>query len=287
MVGPLDGTCGANSAVQINIPQGTDYGKLQFQSTMTDFPTGLTLGGLGNGWASANVVLNTGNDQPYFLLPFVDSTGSLGQGSPSDQILLIEFQPSALSGNTLALDPNATLFNLNDNTGGGYLQGGQQVTHTLNGWLSLFPALSTAQLQGVWIGVGLAGNSSGADSITVNSLTITPLPAALPLVISGLGGMGLLGWRRKRKAATPRWPDLTTGSDFGKTALEAVFLFVESASPPGTSTPGASPPQSRRPSPELARDHPAQDGDRRRMNVLVHAAIARTPMSTARQDKEI
>jgi hypothetical protein len=28
----------------------------------------------------------------------------------------------------------------------------------------------------------------------------TPLPAALPLFASGLGGLGLLGWRRKRKA---------------------------------------------------------------------------------------
>ena len=28
----------------------------------------------------------------------------------------------------------------------------------------------------------------------------TPLPAALPLFASGLGAMGLLGWRRKRKA---------------------------------------------------------------------------------------
>ena len=27
-----------------------------------------------------------------------------------------------------------------------------------------------------------------------------PLPAALPLLASGLGGLGLLGWRRKRKA---------------------------------------------------------------------------------------
>jgi hypothetical protein len=28
---------------------------------------------------------------------------------------------------------------------------------------------------------------------------ITPLPAALPLFASGLGALGLLGWRRKRK----------------------------------------------------------------------------------------
>jgi hypothetical protein len=29
----------------------------------------------------------------------------------------------------------------------------------------------------------------------------TPLPAALPLFATGLGGLGLLGWRRKRKNA--------------------------------------------------------------------------------------
>jgi hypothetical protein len=28
----------------------------------------------------------------------------------------------------------------------------------------------------------------------------TPVPAALPLFASGLGAMGLFGWRRKRKA---------------------------------------------------------------------------------------
>jgi hypothetical protein len=30
--------------------------------------------------------------------------------------------------------------------------------------------------------------------------TVTPLPAALPLFASGLGGLGFLGWRRKRRA---------------------------------------------------------------------------------------
>jgi hypothetical protein len=31
-------------------------------------------------------------------------------------------------------------------------------------------------------------------------LTIVPIPAALPLFATGIGGLGLLGWRRKRKA---------------------------------------------------------------------------------------
>jgi hypothetical protein len=37
-----------------------------------------------------------------------------------------------------------------------------------------------------------------ADSLS-GSIT-TPLPAALPLFATGIGGLGLLGWRRKRKA---------------------------------------------------------------------------------------
>jgi hypothetical protein len=33
------------------------------------------------------------------------------------------------------------------------------------------------------------------------SWSVTPLPAALPLFATGVGGLGLLGWRRKKKAA--------------------------------------------------------------------------------------
>jgi hypothetical protein len=51
---------------------------------------------------------------------------------------------------------------------------------------------------GVWCtGVGTTScNSDGGAA----SVWTTPLPAALPLFATGIGGLGLLGWRRKRKA---------------------------------------------------------------------------------------
>ena len=38
-----------------------------------------------------------------------------------------------------------------------------------------------------------------SDGVGNGRLAETPLPAALPLFISGLGGLGLLGWRRKQR----------------------------------------------------------------------------------------
>jgi hypothetical protein len=49
-----------------------------------------------------------------------------------------------------------------------------------------------------WQGVPLQGEVVlGGGS----ALVVTPLPAAFPLFATGLGALGLLGWRRKRKAA--------------------------------------------------------------------------------------
>jgi hypothetical protein len=42
---------------------------------------------------------------------------------------------------------------------------------------------------------------SGLGTFTVTPVTQTPLPGALPLFASGLSALGLLGWRRKKKAA--------------------------------------------------------------------------------------
>src|SRR5450759_5859565 len=46
------------------------------------------------------------------------------------------------------------------------------------------------------------GNSFEFANLTAWDPPIaTPLPGALPLFATGLGALGLLGWRRKRKAA--------------------------------------------------------------------------------------
>jgi len=53
------------------------------------------------------------------------------------------------------------------------------------------------------VGTYLPGPYFGDLTITVQSTApfyVTPLPATLPLFATGLGGLGLLGWRRERKA---------------------------------------------------------------------------------------
>jgi hypothetical protein len=57
-----------------------------------------------------------------------------------------------------------------------------------------------SQSDGAW-SVEVEGGGSILDVGTNGTWSATPLPAALPLFAGGLGAMGLLGWRRKRKAA--------------------------------------------------------------------------------------
>lgn len=51
---------------------------------------------------------------------------------------------------------------------------------------------------------GDGGSSTFAVPVTYfdySGISLVPLPAALPLFATGLGVLGLIGWRRKRKAA--------------------------------------------------------------------------------------
>jgi hypothetical protein len=54
----------------------------------------------------------------------------------------------------------------------------------------------------VWINFQGLGTYNTGDTVTATlDFTATPLPAALPLFAGGLGALGLLGWRKKRKSA--------------------------------------------------------------------------------------
>ena len=203
--GSLDGTCGANSAIIMSIPSDTDYAKLTWDSTH-GLPADLTIGNLPGVVASVSLSPSNG-DQPFYELAFTDPGDTFLNTTTGDQILLIEFQTSALSGpgnDTMALDPNSTLFNLYDNTSGIYLEApggipgaaGQQNANSLDGWIAQDPALSNDAVQEIRLGMGLAGGPSDPESLTVDSAVVTPEPTSLLLLGTGLDGLaGML--RRK------------------------------------------------------------------------------------------
>jgi hypothetical protein len=49
--------------------------------------------------------------------------------------------------------------------------------------------------------IGYFDSFNGAVHVEPFNTAVTPIPAALPLFLSALGGMGYLGWRRRKSAA--------------------------------------------------------------------------------------
>jgi len=148
-------------------------------------------------------------------------------GSPYDQVILSDFSSTLTTTgdykiNTLqfVVGPNCYSCNLTPNGTISEQLTIDGVTQTL---LVPWSWASTGPTDTLYIGAGpsltfagwtvsLLGNfalSSGGGPVTVDLMAqfvdpptrATPLPAALPLFASGLGALGLLGWRRKRKAA--------------------------------------------------------------------------------------
>jgi hypothetical protein len=75
-------------------------------------------------------------------------------------------------------------------------------SNTLTFTVSDFAGLFNVTVSGAPIWFVAAGVTNGGTSgiIAADSVATTPLPAALPLFASGLGTLGVLGWRRKKKA---------------------------------------------------------------------------------------
>jgi len=63
----------------------------------------------------------------------------------------------------------------------------------------LNPVFSSADLSSVTNNTRVFTGTSGTVTVAA-AAAATPLPAALPLFATGLGALGLLGWRRKKKA---------------------------------------------------------------------------------------
>lgn len=67
-----------------------------------------------------------------------------------------------------------------------------QILFTTNAGVVLFPG-----------GSPLGGDSFDVDNLSVSTsaaVSPVPLPAALPLLAAGIGAMGFMGWRKRRKA---------------------------------------------------------------------------------------
>jgi hypothetical protein len=190
----------------MTIPNQTNYARLAWVPGDTGYPANLTLGNIGG--VTASVAFTSGTDQPYYMLIFTDPGDSFLGTTTGHQILMLEFQPTALSGpgdDTLALDPATTLFNLYDNTDNFYLKTGQADTNSLDGWIALDPGLSSDNIQQIRLAIGLASGPGSGESLTVDSAdvtetTATPEPSSLLLLGTGLLGLVFVAFRKAKSS---------------------------------------------------------------------------------------
>jgi hypothetical protein len=129
-----------------------------------------------------------------------------GYGPP----LTIPFSLSnlILGGNDLTATATQLLFNYGDTTpaphAGVLSFQGPAIPYAYATWAAAgheAPGLYLAEVQTSSSDLGGYSDRSGDLVIATGGEVVSPLPAALPLFASGLGVLGLFGWRTKRKNA--------------------------------------------------------------------------------------
>jgi hypothetical protein len=148
-------------------------------------------------------------NSPYTTTPGFFITSFTGTWDGFTISGLVDAGKFDLNNNVLYLSPNLVFLNASANgqpSGVAFFVSnytGENVPTPTNVAVALF--FGTSMPSGEYgavtgnTGFGCCSSETGG-AFTVSEIGATPLPAALPLFATGLGGLGLLGWRRKRKA---------------------------------------------------------------------------------------
>jgi hypothetical protein len=177
--------------VPILVPGYTEAGMI-ISSVSPAFPTiYATEGKYIRDWQTTGVGYDTTGTERELQI----NQGDLSGGATRDVVFSLV---SAGTFDLLSLDiedPNlfsasGTLTVIGSNGATQALYGGDFGTATLLGFVGLTSFTLRCE----------AGCQATVDNIVFSELSTVPLPAAIPLFATGLGALGLLGWRRKRKA---------------------------------------------------------------------------------------
>ena len=174
------------------------------------------------GWTSFNAASTPANTTAeafsgtHSLLTTTSSTGAGGPGISLSTILLpgatytITGELRLLAGES-ATNANFTIRRSDPLCNGGTCFdtiGTFQVPVIASGWSEIGGTYTVSDTEtGLLLYAQLIGPTTAEsfylDDVVIDQTSsppsITPLPAALPLFATGLGALGLLGWRRKRK----------------------------------------------------------------------------------------
>jgi hypothetical protein len=168
----------------------------------------VALSALGAASASADVVYSyTGNDFQFVTSPYTTNDSLTGSVTLStalgDNLSLASATPTSytfsdgVSTITNTNQTNTPLFSFSTDSAGN-ITDWQIIVQDSNNVIETVLTGGPEDFGETLVGLGINHGPPGTWTTPVSQ---TPLPAALPLFAAGLGALGLLGWRRKRKNA--------------------------------------------------------------------------------------
>lgn len=105
-----------------------------------------------------------------------------------------------ITGSDLTTTATTISFNFGDDSAFGSAYFESSGAYSIGFYNEFSANLTTGEIE-----IGTPGNADillyPTGDVVLGSVSTTPLPATLPLFATGLGALGLFGWRRKRKAA--------------------------------------------------------------------------------------